>query len=346
LSYAHPDKQVAEGVLDALMQSYQGYLSAESERQGELQLGYLLKRQQEMFASQEALMRQHAECLFKESNPSGFVEASREIEFLTKARMQALEKTHALDGQIRYLTSYKLQEAGSHPPLPTLAKCFEELAHMKLERDALAQAVAHTNDKDAIEPDEFQGINLEAAKKLHMAYIQEAEERSAGIRKLGFILQQLEEPTFEINSLSSSLPDPICQEIIAKSGQIALRLRDEKNYAPREVERLNGELLTQRRFLQAHLAQAKSLEQLKIDLLSKKSRAVKVAMVDLCNEQIALLQKHVEDAVASEVQTLKRQKEQIAAYMGDLSSSLAALPEKWISEQLVSQNLALSRASF
>jgi len=191
---------------------------------------------------------------------------------------------------------------------------------------------------------EFQGIDLETAGQLQLGYLKESHQFEAQFREAGFILQQLDNPEFEINSLSATLTDPISQEIIQKSSGLALQLRDQKYHSPKEQERTREALETQKRFLQAHLKQTMDVQILHNDLLEDRIRALQGKMLELVQEKISVLEKHIHDFIEAQIVSLRQQKELALDTMNEINQNMASLPDKWLSEQLMKQNVNLNKA--
>ncbi len=191
---------------------------------------------------------------------------------------------------------------------------------------------------------EFQGIDLETAVKLHLGYINEAHQLDGVVNESRFIIEQLEDPDFEINSLSATLTDPISQEIIRKSSNHSLQLRDQKYHSPKEQERTKEELATQKRFLKAHLGQTLEVKQLHSDLLQGRMHALQGTMLELIHEKISVLENHIADYILAEINSLKQQKTLILDTMNEINQNMATLPDKWLSEQLMKQNVDLNKA--
>ncbi|NGX57757.1 MAG: hypothetical protein K940chlam3_00651 [Chlamydiae bacterium] len=232
----------------------------------------------------------------------------------------------------------KLDQKSSKGPclayLNNLHRLFEMQRRVVQERLAF-QCQDHT---------EYQGIDLETTTQLQLAYIKESHQFESTQREAEFILEQLADPAFEINSLSGTLRDPISQEIIQKSTNLALQLRDQKYHSPKEQERSREELDTQKRFLLAHLKQTMGVQQLHDNLLQERIRALQGVMLGLIHEKISVLEKHINDYIRSQASSFAQQKELIISYMNEINQNMATLPEKWLSEQIIKQNVDLNKA--
>lgn len=218
--------------------------------------------------------------------------------------------------------------------LQNLRRLFE-MQHRVVQERLTFQCGDHT---------EYQGIDLETATQLQLAYIKESHKIESTHREAEFILQQLKETDFEINSLSSALRDPISQEIIQKSTALALQLRDQKYHSPKEQERTREELETQKRFLSAHLKQTMDVQKLQSDLLQERIRILQGVMLELIHEKISVFEKHIHDFVTMQAASYSQQKELILNTMNEINQNMATLPGKWMSEQIMKQNVDLNKA--
>ncbi len=208
--------------------------------------------------------------------------------------------------------------------------------HQNLIQDRLAhQTRGHS---------EFRGIDLDSAKQLYLTYMQEVHSLESTQKEQDFILKQMEDSDFEINSLSGALKDPISQNIIQKSAGLALQLRDRKYHSPKEQERTRNEMDSQKIFLQAHLEQSIKIQTLQQALLQEKVKILQEVMLELTHEKISVLEKHISDFIGSQIHSFIKQKELIIHSMNQVNQNMAALPDKWLSEQIIKQNVDLNKA--
>lgn len=190
---------------------------------------------------------------------------------------------------------------------------------------------------------EFQGVNLKTADELYVGYSRQLNEIEGEIRRNRFLTAQVEDPTFEISSLSPSLKDPVSQGMITKASQLSLDLKDENNRTVREQERLKQELELQRNFLLLHLKQMTELMALNHTLIEEKIFSLQNITLELIHQQISLLEKNQSDYISSRLENLKEESKIIQQHIDDIHANMATLPQRWVSEKLIEQSVATSQ---
>ena len=131
------------------------------------------------------------------------------------------------------------------------------------------------------------------AEKLVLSYHQKEHELEVEEKKVHFVLEQLEDPTFELSSLSTTLLDPTTKALATRASELTLQLYDDNTRSQREKERIQDELITQRKFLKAHLLQVESLLQLQRHLVEGKQQALHALLLDLIQQQVLLVEREV-----------------------------------------------------
>lgn len=186
---------------------------------------------------------------------------------------------------------------------------------------------------------EYQGINLEVATDLYRDYSKQLIQMESTIRQNVFFINQIEDPNFEITSLSAGLNDPISTEIIQKASQLVLKLRDQNNQSIREQERIKEELNLERTFLELHLQQMVQLMELNKQLINEKVLALQNVSLELIHQRISLLEKNLQDYLQSRLHNLHQERELIKRHLENIHIEMAQLPQKWVSEQLLTQEV-------
>jgi uncharacterized protein involved in exopolysaccharide biosynthesis len=217
--------------------------------------------------------------------------------------------------------------------LNNLYSLFE--VHRKLLEERLAH---HYNPQQ-----QFEGISLETASQLYMIYSKEYDKLEGDVRRDNFILTQMEDPAFEICSLASVLDDSVSRDIIKKSSELSILLRDENNRSHREHERVRGELEIQKRFLKAHLSQSVQIIKLNTELIQEKMLALQNVMLGLIHQNISVLQKQITDYISSRLDYLYQEQELINKHLTDLHQRMARIPNKWVWEQIVKRSLTMNQ---
>lgn len=190
---------------------------------------------------------------------------------------------------------------------------------------------------------EYQGITLEASKELYLDYSKQLVKNEATIRQNLFFIDQMKDPTFEITSLSSSLTDPIGKEMVQRASELVLNLRDQNNQSVREQERIKEELDLQRTFLALHLQQMVQLMELSNQLIQEKIYSLQNVSLELIHQQISLLEKNLDEYIGSRLKNLEQEKLLLEERLGMIHTELAFLPDKWVSEKLLQQEVEVNQ---
>lgn len=162
----------------------------------------------------------------------------------------------------------------------------------------------------------FIGLTLPAAQNLLAGYHEQKDKLQVQWKQLVFLAGQLYEPQFELSSISTLLSDPVTQQLVVQAGETAVRLQDVSNRSLREQEYLQETLVTQKRFLEHHLAQMVELTKLRLGLTE---------------DQISALRSTVLELLLHEKQILEEQ-------LGSIGQKMAGLPEKWHRENILTFN--------
>ncbi|GAB4230380.1 MAG: hypothetical protein Tsb0021_08400 [Chlamydiales bacterium] len=192
---------------------------------------------------------------------------------------------------------------------------------------------------------EFQGTDLQSINTLYLAYSKDCHQIEAEIQQNTFLMNQLQDPEFQVAALSATVQDPVCREIIQKSTQLSLMLHDQTNHSPREHERIRTELTMHRNFLINHLDHSSKLLELRYNLLQEKIYALQEIMLELLNEKISVLERNLRENIVSQQLQLAKEKEIIDRHLSSISSKMSHVPKKWVQEQIVKQNVELTRAT-
>lgn len=186
---------------------------------------------------------------------------------------------------------------------------------------------------------EYQGISLEVATELYLDYSKQLIQMEGAIRQNLFFIHQIEDPNFEITSLSSGLTDSVSNAIIHKSSELILNLRDQNNQSVREQERIKSELNLQRTFLISHLQQMVQLMELNKQLIDEKIFALQNVSLEMIHQRISLFEKNLQDYLDSRLDNLKQERALIKRHLERIHSEMALLPQKWVSEKLIIQEV-------
>ena len=191
---------------------------------------------------------------------------------------------------------------------------------------------------------EFQGMSLEGAEAIYREFVKYISDLQSEIRQSKFVLKQIEDPEFEITSLSTVLRDPVSAGMIEKASTLSLAVRDQNNRSIKEIDRLKEDLALQRRFLALHVQQTSELKGLHEQLFQEKLRSIQAVTLELTNQQISILENQMRDYLQTRMENLKQERGLINAHLSDLQQQMSQLPKKWVSEQLLKQRLEMNKS--
>lgn len=190
---------------------------------------------------------------------------------------------------------------------------------------------------------ELSGLSLDSCRELYLGYTRELNQSATAEQQHRFVAAELQDPAFEVCSLTALLQDPVSQERINKASQLTIQIKDEAHHTQKELERLKEELGLQKQFLNSHILQIADLLKLKTSMLQEKIAEVQITTLEQIQQKISLLKKTLSDFVESRIENLAQEKALILEHQAELQSKMAAIPEKWASEQLLNQNLAMQQ---
>lgn len=189
---------------------------------------------------------------------------------------------------------------------------------------------------------EFQGINLNTAQELYLDYSRKLNSLEAKKRENIFLINQMQDADFEITSLSTVLNDPVSNEMIQKASRLVLDLKDQNNRSDKEQNQLKEELHLERTFLLLHLKQTNQLLNLNQDLMEEKIYSLQNITLELIHQQISVLEKNLQDYIDTRLDNLKQERLLIEQHMQELHKEMSTLPQKWMSEKMIEQNLEIN----
>jgi tyrosine-protein kinase Etk/Wzc len=191
---------------------------------------------------------------------------------------------------------------------------------------------------------EFQGIDLNSANQLYIDYTKNLNNVESQILQLQFIINQLQQPGFEVTSLSTVVEDPITLEMVSDASKLIMSLRDEANHSTKEKERLKNEIQTQKQFLDLHLNQTVQLLKLQESLYKEKIRSLQKASLELIQQQVSIREKEIANHIELYLEYLKLDHDLLKQKEQDIRLEMVNLPQKWASEKLIEQELKINVA--
>ncbi len=163
--------------------------------------------------------------------------------------------------------------------------------HLTLRQKNLQESSTYI---DQLESD-FSGMTLEASRGLFQQYCRQLDDLHAQLKQVIFFRDHLNEPQFEISTLSNILNDSVTQQLVQKSSELSGQLCDLINRSGREHERLKEALAIQKRFLESHLSQTLELGKIRIQLIKEKISSLYDVMKDLLQKEKAVLENKIEE---------------------------------------------------
>jgi tyrosine-protein kinase Etk/Wzc len=190
---------------------------------------------------------------------------------------------------------------------------------------------------------EFQGIDLQTSRELYISYNKMLNEVQSNIKQLDFMIEQLKNPEFEITSMSSIPNDFVTNEMVSKASQLVQSMKDQNNRSTNEITRLKDQLVVQKEFLLQHLKQAVSLQELREQLVKDKIVSLQSVTLGLLRQQISILDKNMQDYIGVRLRDLNQETDLIAAHQQNMRDEMKGLPNKWVEERLIDQQLMINQ---
>lgn len=216
----------------------------------------------------------------------------------------------------------------------------ENLQHLfHVYEKILQERLAHQQKST----DEYQGINPITAKDLYLDFCKQLSEEEAEMRRTEFFLNHLEDPNFEISSLSAVLTDPVSTEMITKASRIVLNLKDENNQSAREQARLKDDLNLQRTFLKLHLEQMLQLKNLNKKLFEEKIYALQNINLELIHQEISLLERNFHDYVQARLENLGQESLVLQDHLKVIHEEMSRLPRIRTAEDLIDHQVEVNQ---
>lgn len=183
---------------------------------------------------------------------------------------------------------------------------------------------------------ELEGIDLETAKQLLIDSSQRLDQARGTLQRYHYFHKKLQDPAFEISSLSTVFSDPVSQQLLNRATQLHLELKDSENYSEKEEERYRKEIELKRSILIQHISQMMAIEEMHLALCQEKIVALQQVSLDEIHRQICIKKEKIDELCEHRTKALATQKELLEEKMAELRVEMAeTLPQKWRSEQLL-----------
>ncbi|MDR3624483.1 MAG: Wzz/FepE/Etk N-terminal domain-containing protein [Chlamydiales bacterium] len=165
ITYEHSNRHLAAGVVNELMLSYKNYLKEENKRVVEQQIAYLEKRQEEASKKVEEIMKTHAQYLKDNIDDGGFVELTKELEFVGDMQGALKERILKIDLELALLENKDIETYVYSSSLEdeSLAKLLVNRQELEGKRDFLSFGLLQGEKNTDYSKELFAGqlVNLE-----------------------------------------------------------------------------------------------------------------------------------------------------------------------------------------
>lgn len=191
---------------------------------------------------------------------------------------------------------------------------------------------------------EMQGVDLPTTNNIYVGLTSHLHDTQAEIRQNSFIIDQVQDPAFEISALSGTLKDPVSLQLINHYSNASMLLKDSTIRSSKEQERIKEELAHDRTFLLFHLQQANQLLVLREDFLKTKIRSIQEVMLDLIQQQVSVSEKHLQDYTQAHIEQIVQEREFLQQTLRDINQQMSSLPGRWVSEQMIKHQSMINGA--
>ncbi len=297
-------------------------------------------------APEQNLLAKFADLMKEHKNIHTYSDEVKEILEKLKGK-QPLEKEYSLFQEPRYIAGVwkdRLQDSVEEADYRLCSSHFQlYLGHLDHFFDVYEKTLKERITHQQNPPDELQGMTLDTAQEVYSGYCKMQSDIESTRRQFEYVLDQMQNPQFEISSLSAILSDPVSQKMIEKASNVELLLKEEGNRSGREQDRLKAELATHRGFLQTHIRQSLELVKIREKLMHEKSYHLQQATLELIQQKISILEKYLEDFIETRLANLEQEKLFIYQQQAGLQQEMGKIPGKWVSEKMIDQQVKLNQ---
>jgi uncharacterized protein involved in exopolysaccharide biosynthesis len=270
ISFKDQNRQRAALVVNTVMTKYEELLTLQNQEIISAQLNYLEKRQHELATKLDQEIHEHTQALEQTLASQGFLTSEEGISSLLEPLHDLRKRLHEIDVEMAGLNSKTDSIKGS------------KLLHQFRE-----SVIASIQELDSVD---FSAVTLPSCRTLYQSYSHQFDDLHAQMKQIVYFQDHLHEPNFEIATLCNVLSDSVTQQLVQKSAELESRLCDQINHSSREHDRLKETLATQKRYLNAHLAQTLQLGKIRITLLEEKLRSLRSVMRHLLQQEKTILE--------------------------------------------------------
>lgn len=188
----------------------------------------------------------------------------------------------------------------------------------------------------ATKGEEYRGIDINSARKLLLDYLHKRDEILSKFRQMEFGKMQVEKGDIEYISLSEIFPDSISQGLVRELGEMTQQLRKKRTLTEKEIERVEKKFSSKKVDLIHHMKETMALTFLEKERVEERIQAVQVAVLDLLGQEIALIEKQVEDRIHEQLSFLDQEKKLIGFELDQIKNEMEGIPDTWLRERELS----------
>ncbi len=262
LFYSHPSRGEAARILDGVMTAYMRYLQEENNRVADEQLAHLDKRQAQFADKFDHELDEHLACMKQNISIHGFIEVKQQVQLLAESQQELNTRLIELDSMYNRLkkvqASYHYAMESDHslgrdPLVQILPAVDVQLSsHFSPSRFGAAKGPSSREEQ-------FAGIDLPTAEKLHVDYQREIDDCQEKSDRLSFLLSRIHRKDFDLNALGALVHDQVTGTLVSRASELALQIKDVANRSQKDILRIEESLAAQKTFIAQHLGQTLEL---------------------------------------------------------------------------------------
>lgn len=297
LAYSHPDREIAIGVLDTVMDAYCNYIREDQKESSKQQDLFFKERQRKLIA----------ELAVGLENEKAYMETSlvQHGAIDLKGQMERLGRPHEKWKESGQLLAKKGEHWEEERHLAEAEKKWleEQDTLFSLDKRGNGSLVFAEADLTA-----FDGISLEMGERLYSKY---CEERDLLYRRE----RELEEQkgTISFTALSGLFSDGASQERVRLAQELERQSKDLGNRTEKERTRLKSALDSEKESLTSILIDQQKIAQSQITILESKMAGLQQVCLDL----------------------IRKEKGFLAKKISEIEKEMEVLPSKWKEEGIV-----------
>ncbi len=214
---------------------------------------------------------------------------------------------------------------------PELTKSYLEnnLRLLSLQEEVLKKRLL----SGATKREEYQGIDIQTARKILLDYLHKRDDLLYKYRQMEFGKKQLEKEEIEPISLADIFSDSVSQGLVRDLGEMKQSLRKKRTLTEREIERLEKRFASKKEDLILHMAETMDLTLLEKERVEERIQAVQITILDLIGQEIALIERQVEDRIDEKLRFLDQEEQLIQSELERLKNEMEEVPDRWLREK-------------